>query len=114
MAATRQKAAPALEIWQDLDNRHDAQPQAHMSNDVETALLNALGPLNDASNKSNVQLSSSTNPSRPGSSPSKKASSPLRPSKFFTPSRGDPCNVRIPARSKTSAFTGSLVEPLGN
>ncbi|KAF2207108.1 hypothetical protein CERZMDRAFT_122778 [Cercospora zeae-maydis SCOH1-5] len=46
---------------------------------VEAALLNAFGPLSDASNKPNVQLNPSAAHSRPGSSPSKKDSSPLRP-----------------------------------
>ncbi|USW51005.1 Putative Fork head domain, winged helix-like DNA-binding domain superfamily [Septoria linicola] len=70
MAATRQKAGAALEIWKDSKNTSD---------DIETALINALGagPLSDSSNKSNVQLNPSTH-SRPGSSPSKKHSSPLR------------------------------------
>ncbi|PPJ54598.1 hypothetical protein CBER1_06158 [Cercospora berteroae] len=77
MAATRQKAVAPLEIWEDSDTHLH---QHHSStDDVEAALLNAFGPLSDASNKSNVQLNPSAGHSRPGSSPSKKDSSPLRP-----------------------------------
>ncbi|KAK5121950.1 hypothetical protein LTR85_004522 [Meristemomyces frigidus] len=72
MAATRR--APPLEVYQD----HDASFGSRTNDDVETALLNALRPLGDASNKQNLQL----NPiitSQPVSSPTKTDSSPLRP-----------------------------------
>lgn len=46
--------------------------------DVETALLHALGPFGDASNKENVQLQPSVMAGS-GSSPTKQPSSPLRP-----------------------------------
>jgi len=72
MAATRR--GPPLEIYQD----QDASAGGNADHDVETALLNALRPLNDASNKQNVQLNPSTT-SQPGSSPTKTDSSPLRP-----------------------------------
>lgn len=66
MAATRRCAS--VEVW----SEHSS------AQDVETALLNALGPLSDAPNTQNVQLNPSTT-TRPGSSPSKRDSSPLRP-----------------------------------
>ncbi|KAF7185678.1 Forkhead protein sep1 [Pseudocercospora fuligena] len=66
MAATRRSAS--VEVWSEQSTEQD----------VETALLNALGPLSDATNKQNVQLNPSTT-TKPGSSPSKRDSSPLRP-----------------------------------
>ena len=72
MASTRRP--PAVEIFQD----PDASYHATSEHDVETALLNALCPLADASAKQNVQLNPTT-VTRPGSSPRKTDSSPLRP-----------------------------------
>ena len=65
---------PSVEVFQD----PDASFTTSGRQDVETALLNALGPLNDASNKQNVQLNPTT-AAAPGSSPRKTDSSPLRP-----------------------------------
>lgn len=73
MAATRQKVPP-LEVWQD---EQDFKP-TNSSDQVGDTLLDAFGPLSDASNKANVQLNPSTS-STSGSSPSKKNSSPPRP-----------------------------------
>ena len=72
MASTRRP--PAVEIFQD----PDASYHAGAEHDVETALLNALGPLADASGKQNVQLNPTTG-AAPGSSPRKTDSSPPRP-----------------------------------
>lgn len=72
MASTRR--SPIVEVWQDQDAYLSHQQPA----DVETALLNALGPLGDASNKQNIQLSPSYGPAA-GSSPTKTDSSPPRP-----------------------------------
>lgn len=72
MAGTRRP--PALEVYEDPDT-YNASSTPH---DVEAALLHALGPLSDASNKQNVQLNPST-ATKPGSSPSKRDSSPARP-----------------------------------
>ncbi|KAK0285724.1 Forkhead transcription factor [Friedmanniomyces endolithicus] len=72
MAATRRP--PALDVYQD----HDASFGSHTDEDVETALLNALRPIGDASQNQNLQLKSTT-ASCPGSSPTKTDSSPLRP-----------------------------------
>lgn len=72
MAGTRRP--PALEVYEDPD-AYNASSTTH---DVEAALLHALGPLSDASNKQNVQLNPST-ATQPGSSPSKRDSSPARP-----------------------------------
>ncbi|KAK4540915.1 hypothetical protein LTR36_008423 [Oleoguttula mirabilis] len=63
-----------MEVYHD----HDVSFGSHGSDDVETALLNALRPLGDASNKHNVQLNPTTT-SHLGSSPTKTDSSPLRP-----------------------------------
>lgn len=67
MASTRQFRP--LDVYQDLAN-------ASADQDVETALLNALGPLSDS--KQNISLNPTTT-TRPGSSPTKHDSSPLRP-----------------------------------
>jgi len=72
MAGTRRP--PALEVYED----PDAYNATSVTHDVEAALLHALGPLSDASNKQNVQLTPST-ATKPGSSPSKRHSSPARP-----------------------------------
>lgn len=63
-----------MDVYQD----PDASLPTHVEQDVETALLNALGPLNDASNKMNIALNP-TNAGANGSSPTKTDSSPLRP-----------------------------------
>lgn len=63
---------PAMEVYQ------DASYPAHVEQDVETALLNALRPLSDASNKSNFSLNPPTSGAS-GSSPTKTDSSPPRP-----------------------------------
>lgn len=72
MANTRRP--PAVEVYQDAD----ASYHGNEAKDVEAALLSALGPLSDASNKQNVQLNPTTG-AAPGSSPRKTDSSPLRP-----------------------------------
>ncbi|KAK4894958.1 Forkhead transcription factor [Elasticomyces elasticus] len=72
MAATRRHSV--MGVYHD----HDASFGSHTDEDVETALLNALRPLGNASNKQNLQLKPTTS-SQPGSSPSKTDSSPLRP-----------------------------------
>ncbi|CZT21451.1 uncharacterized protein RCC_07314 [Ramularia collo-cygni] len=72
MAGTRRP--PALEVYEDPDTYNTSST----THDVEAALLHALGPLSDASNKQNFQLNPSTS-TKPGSSPSKRASSPARP-----------------------------------
>lgn len=72
MASTRRP--PALEVYEDPET-YNASSTSH---DVEAALLHALGPLTDAPNKQNVQLNPSTK-TKPGSSPSKRTSSPARP-----------------------------------
>jgi hypothetical protein len=72
MASTRRP--PAVEIFQDPDASYHGTGE----HDVEAALLNALGPLSDASGKQNVQLNPTTT-AAPGSSPRKTDSSPLRP-----------------------------------
>lgn len=73
MSATRRRP---VDVFEDADTYpHHATSSEH---DIEKALLSALGPLNDASSKANVQLNPSTT-TQPGSSPSKKDSSPLRP-----------------------------------
>ena len=72
LASTRRP--PSVEVFEDLDAsaQHNGEP------DVEAALLSALGPLSDASNKQNVQLNPTTSAAS-GSSPKKADSSPLRP-----------------------------------
>jgi forkhead transcription factor HCM1 len=72
MAATRRP--PPLEVYQD----PDASFPAHPDQDVEWALLNALRPLGDASNKQNIHFRPNTS-SGPASSPTKMDSSPPRP-----------------------------------
>ncbi|KAK5134845.1 hypothetical protein LTR08_006077 [Meristemomyces frigidus] len=72
MAATRR--APPLEIYHD----PNASFGSHSGDEVEIALLNALRPLSDASNRQKMQLNSTTT-SLPGSSPIKTDSSPVRP-----------------------------------
>ena len=72
MASTRRP--PAVVVFED----PDASFHGHGEQDVEAALLHALGPLGDASNKHNVQLNPTTG-AAPGSSPRKTDSSPLRP-----------------------------------
>ena len=72
MASTRRP--PAVEVFQD----SDASFASNGERDVEAALLDALAPLNDASNKQNVQLNPTTSAAS-GSSPKKTDSSPLRP-----------------------------------
>ncbi|WPH00705.1 Hypothetical protein R9X50_00353500 [Acrodontium crateriforme] len=71
MASTRR---PHLQIYED----SDASLPAYTDNEVESALLDALRPLGDASNKQNVQLNPTT-ASGSASSPKKTDSSPLRP-----------------------------------
>ena len=71
---TSTRRPPPMEVYQD----PDASFASNTDHDVEAALLNALGPLSDASNRANVQLNP-TIASRPGSSPRKTDSSPLRP-----------------------------------
>ncbi|EME43440.1 hypothetical protein DOTSEDRAFT_72733 [Dothistroma septosporum NZE10] len=73
MATTRRNAA--LQVFEDPPDAYNTNTT---TDDVETALLNALRPLSDASSKQNVQLNPSTT-TKPGSSPSKKDSSPARP-----------------------------------
>ena len=63
-----------MDVYQD----PDASLPAHVEQDVETALLNALGPLSDASNKMNININP-TNTGANGLSPTKTDSSPLRP-----------------------------------
>lgn len=72
MASTRRP--PPVDVYKDCDASfpHGAE------RDVETALLNALQPLGNASNKQNVQLNPTTT-TGPGSSPRKTNSSPPRP-----------------------------------
>ena len=72
MASTRRP--PAVEIFQD----PDASYHANGEQDVEAALLSALGPLSDATGRQNIQLHPTTS-AAPGSSPRKTDSSPLRP-----------------------------------
>jgi forkhead transcription factor HCM1 len=60
---------PAMEVYQ------DASDTTPVMQDVETALLNALRPLSDASNKANFALNP-TNSGANGSSPTKTDSSP--------------------------------------
>lgn len=72
MAPTRRTST--LEVYHDEDASTASQPH----HDVETALLNALGPFSDASNNTHVQLKPNT-AARPGSSPTKTDSSPPRP-----------------------------------
>ncbi|EGP84992.1 unnamed protein product [Zymoseptoria tritici ST99CH_1A5] len=74
MSTTRRN--PPLQVFE--DDAGTAYNAAAADQDVESALLNALGPLSDASSKHNQQFKPSTR-SRPGSSPSKKDSSPARP-----------------------------------
>lgn len=95
MATTRR--APPLEVYQD----PDASFGTHTDTDVETALLNALRPLSDASSKQNVQLNPTTT-SRPGSSPTKTDSSPLRPI-----SAHDLTDVKLPPPSQPNFNTDS-------
>jgi forkhead transcription factor HCM1 len=63
-----------------MDVYHDHMPSmaALPEHDVEAALLNALRPLGDASNKANLNLNPTTSGSD-GASPTKSDSSPLRP-----------------------------------
>ncbi|EMC97436.1 hypothetical protein BAUCODRAFT_451965 [Baudoinia panamericana UAMH 10762] len=72
MATTRRPSQ--LDVFQDSDASFSARTDA----EVETALLNALRPLGDASHKQNVQLNPTTG-SQSGSSPTKTDSSPPRP-----------------------------------
>ncbi|QIW99542.1 hypothetical protein AMS68_005060 [Peltaster fructicola] len=62
---------PISEVYQD----PDASFTSRSDHEVETALLHALGPLGDASNRANIALTSTTAPSD-GSSPRKIHSSP--------------------------------------
>lgn len=71
MASTRH--APAMEIY----GAHDAYLSSNSNGNVESALLNAFGPVSNASNQ-DVQLMPTTTVA-PGSSPQKTDSSPLRP-----------------------------------
>lgn len=102
MATTRRP--PPLEVYEDPD-AYQAQSKDH---DVEAALLHALGPLSDASSKHNVQLNPST-ATRPGSSPSKKDSSPFRPisahnlSDYALPPPPQP-NFKTDSPQKNSGF----------
>ena len=72
MATTRRPPAP--EFHQD----PDASNTGSTDLDVEAALLTAIAPLSDVSNRHNIQLNP-TSTSRPSSSPFKRDSSPLRP-----------------------------------
>lgn len=72
MSATRRRP---VDVFEDGDTYNHTTNSDH---DIEKALLNALGPLSDASSKANCQLNPSTT-AQPGSSPFKKDSSPLRP-----------------------------------
>ena len=63
-----------VEIYTD----SDASLHHSSSSDVETALLNALRPLGDASSKQNIQLNAPTSAAA-GASPVKTDSSPMRP-----------------------------------
>jgi forkhead transcription factor HCM1 len=62
----------------DVYHDHMASMAALPEHDVEAALLNALRPLGDASNKANLNLNPTTSGSD-GASPTKSDSSPLRP-----------------------------------
>ena len=78
MAMTRRvtdNGTTNMNIHEDAD---DASCGSKSDHDVETALLNALRPLGDASSKQNLQLAPTTS-SRPGTSPTKASSSPSRP-----------------------------------
>ncbi|KAK5167382.1 Forkhead transcription factor [Saxophila tyrrhenica] len=72
MGSTRRP--PSVDIYND----PDASFQHSGSSDVETALLNALGPLSDASNKQNMHFER-PHTSAGGASPVKTDSSPMRP-----------------------------------
>ncbi|KAK5108303.1 hypothetical protein LTR62_008618 [Meristemomyces frigidus] len=63
-----------MQVYQDLD----ASYGVHASDEVEQALLNALGPLSTVANKQNIQLIPA-NASHAASSPRKTDSSPLQP-----------------------------------
>ena len=62
----------------DVYHDHMVSMAALPEHDVEAALLNALRPLGDASNKANLNLNPTTSGSD-GASPTKSDSSPLRP-----------------------------------
>lgn len=71
MASTRRPPSQSVEVFEDAS----ASFAGNREEDVETALRNALRPLNDAQN---VQLNPST-ATTSGSSPTKTDSSPMRP-----------------------------------
>ena len=95
MASTRR--SPGVEIYQD----PDAFYAPNETKEVETALLKALGTLNDASNEQSVQLNPTTG-AAPGSSPRKTDSSPLRP--ISSQSLSD---VKIPPPQQPNFITDS-------
>ncbi|KAK3676335.1 Forkhead transcription factor [Recurvomyces mirabilis] len=72
--AAASRRPPSFEVYQ----AGDASYCAPGCDDVERALLNALGPLSDASTKQNIQLNP-TAASYPASSPTKTDSSPMQP-----------------------------------
>ncbi|KAK3113906.1 Forkhead transcription factor, partial [Teratosphaeriaceae sp. CCFEE 6253] len=85
----------ALEVY------HNASTSTQTDHDVETALLNALRPLSDASNRPNLQLHPSTLP-HGGASPTKTDSSPPRPV-----SAQDLADIRLLPPSPPSFATAS-------
>lgn len=95
MAATRRHHA--LRVFED----QDASAPVRTESDIEHDLLNALRPLNDASNRHNIQFPQPRE--QRSSSPTKTDSSPARPAS----ARQGLIDVKIPPPSHAPVRTGS-------